>query len=282
LAIAPAGTNYFERARDLIIECIAAPKGQLPDRFPRELLAHFNQVGRSLRDGEKMEFAGASGVHAELTPARRKGLVLAAETVYERAVELSGTIGEADWEKSTFRLRLPDGGSAVVPMPPGFHSQARQFGGRSRHQVTVSGVGTFDSWDRLQRVISVESIEIQVDYPLAVRIESLLALRDGWFDGKGLAPDKAKLTLLGERLVGSFSEELPLPALSPTPEGNLLLEWNVPGDPSVDIDLASLDAEFHAFQPDGSEIEQSFSLASDSDWRGFLNFLSSRLQNFPA
>jgi len=140
-----AGANaYFERARDLISACIAAQDGQLPAEFPRELLVHFNQVGRSLRADERMELSVAGGATAVLSPERRKNLVLAADKVYEREIELSGTIGEADWEKSTFRLRLADASFAVIPMPESFHVQARKFGGRNRYQVTVKWICTYD------------------------------------------------------------------------------------------------------------------------------------------
>ena len=133
---------YFERARDLVAECVRSTQGPLPSGFPRELLVHFNQVGRSLHDGESLELAQG----AVLTPQRRKQLVLAADKVYEREIELAGTIGEADWEKSTFRLRLTDGSQVIVPMPESFHAQAREYGGRNRFQVTVKGVGNCKRW----------------------------------------------------------------------------------------------------------------------------------------
>jgi len=101
---------------------------------------------------------------------------LRADRVYEREIELSGVIGEADWERSTFRLRLLDGDSAIVQMPPTFHSQARKFGGRDRHVTVVKGVGAYDSWDKLQKVVSVESLDVQLNYDLASRIDTLAAL----------------------------------------------------------------------------------------------------------
>lgn len=282
LALGVGANIYFERARDLITECVAAPDGQLPPAFPRALLVHFNQVGRSLREDERMELPNAAGQAAVLTPERRKHLVLAADKVYERGVELSGTIGEADWEKSTFRLRLADGSYAVIPMPASFHSQAREFGGRNRYQVTVKGIATFDSWDKLQKVISVESLEIQPDYQLSARFEALLALANGWLDGKGIAPDKTKLAEVAEKMVGHYPEQLPLPAIAPTPEGNLLLEWDAPGDPSVDLHLDSMRAAFHAFQPDQTEIEHEILLTTEALWGQFFSFLNERLQPRPA
>jgi hypothetical protein len=229
-----------------------------------------------------MELSTRGGSAAVLTPERRKHLVLAADKVYEREIELSGTIGEADWERSTFRLRLADGGTAVIPMPESFHAQAREFGGRSRHQVTVRGIATFDSWDKLQKVIAVESLEIQLDYQLSARFDALLALTDGWLDGKGIAPDKMKLGEVAERMAGHYPEQLPLPVIAPTPEGNLLLEWDAPGDPSVDFDLASMRAAFHAFQPDASEFESELSLTTEDSWSQFFALLGEKLQQRPA
>ena len=202
--------------------------------------------------------------------------------VNEREIELSGTIGEADWEKSTFRLRLADESHAVVPMPESFHALARKFGGRERYQVTVKGIATYDSWDKLQKVISVDSLAIQPDYQLAARFDTLLALADGWLDGRGIAPDKANLAVLAGKMIGQYPEKLPLPAIAPTPDGNLLLEWDAPGDPSVDLHLESMHAAFHAFQPNETETEQEILLTTASSWGEFFSFLNDRLQQRPA
>lgn len=273
------GTNtYFERSRDLISECIAAPDGQLPGDFPRELLVHFNQIGRSLRSDESLELPRAGNVPAILTPERRKRLVLAADRVYEREVELLGSIGEADWEKSSVRLRLSNGSQTVVAMPESFHAKAREFGGRPRHQITLKGIATFDSWDALQKVVAVESLEIQRNYELVKRLDELADLKDGWLDGDGAALDENQLLIVSERLAAHFPENVPLPAIAPTPTGNILLEWSVPGHPSVDLLLAELSADFHSFGTDGNEIEREFRLLDDNAWEQFFAFLSEQLR----
>lgn len=101
--------DYFDQARDLVSECIAAPESALPENFPKELLVHFNQLGRSLREGEALELPRQGTESAVLTPDKRKKLVLAADRVYEKEVDLLGSIAEVDWGKFTFRLRLADG-----------------------------------------------------------------------------------------------------------------------------------------------------------------------------
>lgn len=264
---------HFERARDLIGECIGAPEGTLPDEFPRNLLAHFNQVGRSLRYDESMEFPSASCV-AVLTPERRKKLVLAANKVYERPIELSGTIVEANWEKSSFQLRLTDGDLAIVPMPERFHKQASICGGNARYLVTVCGIGAFDSWDRLQKVQTVESLEVQPDYQIASRLDELRSLKNGWHDGAGEALDPASLEKIANNMIGHYPETLPLPVIVPTPEGSLLFEWNTSGDPSVDLKIPELKAEFHAFNSMTGDIETEFDLSEDDNWSHFFDFLN--------
>jgi hypothetical protein len=116
LALQGGGNDYFGQARDLIADCISASAAgkALPDKFPKDLLDYFNVFGRSLREGEAMELPRAAGV-AQLTPERRKKLVLDAQGVYSKDVQLMGHIGEIDWDKQTFRLRLESGTPITLP-----------------------------------------------------------------------------------------------------------------------------------------------------------------------
>jgi len=273
LALAGGERDYFEQARDLVSECVAAPTGSLPARFPRELLSHFNQLGRSLRDDETLELPRQGAASAVLTQDKRKELVLAADQVYEKETDLVGVIAEVDFEKATFRLRLPDGGQVAVPMPDSFHNKAREFGGKPRHQVAFKGVAAYDSWDRLQRVVSVESLEVIKNYAIAARLDELGQLESGWFEGRGAAPDAEQFAVVADKLVEQYPERLKLPSIVPTQEGNLLLEWAAAGEPSLDIRLADLQASFHAFSPEGDDIERDFDLSQSGGWQALFAFL---------
>jgi hypothetical protein len=270
---------YFPQARDLIAECVAAQDTALPANFPKELLSHFNQFGRSLRAGEALELDRAHNMQAAiLNPEKRKKLVLAANTVYERDVELSGSIGEADWEKSTFRLRLDDGSFAVIPMPENFHDKIRQSGGRNMDCVFVKGVAAYDSWERLQKVLSIESLEVIRNYRLATQFDELARLEAGWYEGRGKALNIDNLKIIAQRMIDSYPERLPLPTIVPTQEGDLLLEWDAVGDPSVDIDLDGMDASFHAFGSNGEDLEENFPLRTNDDFKSLLSFLSEHIR----
>ena len=163
-------------------------------------------------------------------------------------------------------------------MPESFHGKAREFGGRSRHQVTFKGIAAFDSYDALQKVVSVESLEIQRNYELVKRLDELADLENGWLDGDGVAFDINQLALVSEKFEGHFPERIPLPVIAPTPAGNILFEWALPGHPSVDLFLSESIAEFHSFGIDGVEIEREFRLAEDNVWEHFFAFLSEQLK----
>lgn len=219
--------GYFEKARDLVSECICAVEASqpLPAAFPKQLLDYFNDFGRSLREGESLDLPRPNAATAVLTPARRKALVLSARKVYTKDVDLIGVIGETDWERHSFRLRLPDGTAVVAPLPETLDELARSAGGRDRVLVQVRGVGIYDAWDRLQKLSETHHLELLPNQPLGIQIEELTAVQDGWLEGKGKAPDKDLLAWVGDRLVGTFPDDLPYPHVAPTPEGGLFIEW---------------------------------------------------------
>lgn len=278
LPFSGASPSYFERARDLITECIAAPADALPAKFPRDLLSYFNSVGRSLQDGETMELPTNGGGKATLTPGRRINLVLAGKSRYEDDLDLVGTVEEVDWKKDKQSFRLRVAGKAIdLPMPDFFEQRARQCGGKDRFQVSVTGVGEYDAKGDLQKVLKIRSVEVQPDYQIASRLDEISALPDGWHDKQGVALDQEKLLTVYEGFVGCYPEELPLPLIVPTPEGNLLMEWQVPGAPSLDINFSGLTAEFHAFGEDGGDIERAFDVQTSEHWETVFNFLKETL-----
>ncbi len=281
MALDLEANTYFERSRDIITECIAA-NGALPVDFPKDLLIHFNHIGRSLRPDEAMELDTAQGVKATLTPNRRKDLVLALAKVYERPIALTGYIDEVDFAKPSFRLRFADGSFVHVPMPATFESHVRTYANRPRHQVLVHCIASFDSFDRLQKVVDVEQLEMQPNQELVARFDALATLKDGWFDGAGKAPDAEVLATVGSMLVKHYPERLKLPAIIPTPEGDLVLEWRQSGTPTLDIDGENMQAEFHAIGADGGDIEATMSLNTEGDWITMFQYLNDHIEEVSA
>ena len=116
------------------------------------------------------------------------------------------------------------------------------------------------------------------EFDLRDLFASLESLQDGWMDGSGLAPDRDALSLVVEQMARKYPNELPMPAIVPTPEGNLLFEWEAPGDPSIDLELSRTTAVFHRFASDGSDEERKFYLANQRGWSELFRFLQAVIQ----
>ena len=110
---------------------------------------------------------------------------------------------------------------------------------------------------------------------LAKRFEELAQLKAGWLDGAGMQPDAEKLEAVARKMIEGYPDCLLLPFIVPTPDGNLLLEWNVSGDPTVDLDMSGMDATFHVFNENDEDHTETFSLRDDAGFDSFFAFLSS-------
>jgi len=280
LALVGEGPSYFERARDLVPEGVDASEGALPENFPKELLSHFNHLGRTLHEGEALELPFPSSDRvAVLTPAKRKQLVLAANQVYEREVDLSGHVEEADFAKLSFRLRLSDGRAVTVSsLSEPFHDIVRSYNGLPQHQIYIKGIGVFDASDYLQKIIAIESLEGIKNFTLASQLDEIALLKNGWFEGGGVAPDADSLARVAEKLIADYPDNLPLPQVVPTQDGNLLLEWQAEGEPSLDIDLATSKASFHAFGVNAEDVERDFTLKDAGGWSALFAFLGENIR----
>ena len=122
-------------------------------------------------------------------------------------------------------------------------------------------------------------VDVIKNFPLAKQFDELAQLEAGWYEGQGTAPDKNKLEIIAQKLTDSYPEHLPLPTVVPTQDGNLLLEWDTEGDPSTDIDLYSMKANFHAFGPRGEDIEADFDLSVEGSFETLFAFLFAHIQS---
>lgn len=280
LALQGGNGGYFERARDLIANCVGASAAAqpLPAAFPKKLLDYFNDFGRSLREGESVELPHEGSV-AQLTPERRKQLVLDAQRVYSKDVELTGRIGEIDWEKQTFRLRLASGAAVTAQLPEHLADFARQAGGKDRTLVSIRGVGVYDAFDQLQKITETRHLELLPNQFLADQMDEFSNLQNGWLEGQGQAPDKEPLAWASDQLVATFPENLPFPHLAPTPEGGLFLEWiKQPWRISAEILLPSHRCELQATNTaTGQTVDRDCDLDQRPAWQELYAFVRDHL-----
>ena len=112
------------------------------------------------------------------------------------------------------------------------------------------------------------------------RLESLSEVEDGWFEGRGVALDRAGLLWLDQQMADHYIEtDLPLPHLYPLESGGVIGEWSLERfECAIEIDLDArtgswVDVEMET--GDGID-EQILDLDSAEGWQ----WLIGRLQGF--
>lgn len=266
---------YFERARDSVIRAIsAAEKHQgITDHLPEKSLGYFDRIGRSLREGEAMEFQLPDGAGvARLTKETRRNLLLASDKVKELTEEVTirGLVPEADQADMSFEVQLADGRKIKAPLDTQhLDTVLDAFNGyQAGTRVLLQGVGRFNRSERLLRLDSVEHISLLDPLDVPARLDEIALLKDGWLEGTGLTPTKQGLAWLSAAFAKHYPDELPLPYVYPTPEGGLQMEWTLgTAEASLEIDLESHVASWHVLDLQ-TETDTSHSVQLDAagDW----------------
>ena len=115
------------------------------------------------------------------------------------------------------------------------------------------------------------------------RLEYLSTVEDGWYEGRGVALDKAGLVWLDQRMAEHYVDtDSPLPFLCPSVDGGVIGEWMLERHTCViEIDLDArtgswVDVEMES--GDGIE-EQILDLDSADGWRWLIDRLRGFLGN---
>jgi hypothetical protein len=119
----------------------------------------------------------------------------------------------------------------------------------------------------------VKHLSILDPLNVAARINELKLLKNGWLNGKGIAPTHNGLNWLVGALDYHFPDGLPLPHLYPTAEGGVRAEWSAkPHELSLSINLTARTGEWHTLNVD-NDAEQSRKLYLDDakDWEWLIS-----------
>ena len=271
----PSNQIYFERARDAIAQAIwAADHGlSILDWVSEKALAYFDKIGRSLRDGEAMEFSRGSGDEpARLTRDTRRKLLLASSGLREMTDEavVRGTIPEVDQHDMTFEIQLVDGRKVKAPLAASYLDTVLEaFNGyKSETRVFLQGIARLSRSDRLLGFESIEQAGILDPLDISYRLEEIGQLRNGWLNGDGTVPSTDELNWLSRAFDEHYPDNLALPYLYPTPTGGIQAEWSLPPvEATLDINPAQHSGVWHALNLEsGEENESEFDLGTRDGW----------------
>ncbi|MEO8493933.1 MAG: hypothetical protein ABI614_02605 [Planctomycetota bacterium] len=245
--------HYLEQSRNSIIAAVAAAEHQKPvtDHLPDKLLGYFKVFGRGLQDGESIEFRTTpdSDVATLTKQSRRRLLSSARDSEATEEFEIVGRIPEANQHKKTFQIQSVEGPIINAPELARYRDIILEgFNGyESGTIVRVRGVGRYSSAPtKLESIDSIDYASIVDPLDVALRINELKSLEDGWFDGEGTALSVDGLEWLSDAFETHYIERFILPHLYPTLDAKVRSEWSLSGNEiSLEIDLTTHSSVWH-------------------------------------
>lgn len=275
----PVNQVYFEQAREAIVGAIdAAERSQsVVAHLPEKVLGYFDRIGRSLRNGESIEFSTATHPNpVRLTKETRRRLVLSSSLAREFTEEVSirGSIPEANQDAMTFQLQLIDGQKVTGPIPDQhLDTIIEAFNGyRLDARVLLQGIGRYNRQNRLLGFESIEHISLLDPLDVSGRLDEFRRLKNGWLEGRGVAPNHDGLGWFSAGFDQYFPDDLPLPHVYPTPDGGLQAEWTLASNEiSLEVDLSMRRGEWHRLDLSTDEKDaRGLNLDVHRDWGWFI------------
>lgn len=262
--------SYFEQARTHIIESIASVERGAILPLPPNLLNYFDRFGRGLRQGESISFESQHG-SATLTPETRAKLMQQAQaTEWTEETALRVRIPEADKGRNSFEMELRDGTKLKGELTD-LNQEVilNAFGNYNKghdEYVLVQGVVKKDRANHLKSFENIEHVTPLDPLDVALRLDELAELKDGWLDGDGVAPSIPHLEALRRAFYLYFDSELSLPYLYPTPEGGIQAEWTM-GNWEISLGVArdATVGEYHAINIKDDKVPEQFQTIEQLD-----------------
>jgi hypothetical protein len=271
-------TEHFTQAPERIKMAIetAHLNQDIKDTIPNNVLIFFNKLGSNLKEDERIIFGDKHTSKAILDKESRKRLVLAASKrkEYNAPFELRGIITALDKERKTFEIQSVTGakikGDYSIEYLDVLQNALVEM--ENQRKIHLKGIGTFNASDKLVKIEGLEDATALDPLDVPARLEELAQLKLGWLDGHqyGEPLDADAVEKIGKDFDQFYdSENLPLPATFPTPEGNLQFEWSLMNNEvSLLVDLKSKKGEYFALNTENQqEVVEQLDLATYEAWK---------------
>ena len=280
--------TYFETARDTVVDAIrtAEHNEHFAGRIPDKMLSYFDRFGRSLREGEAIEFTTpARTPPAKLTKETRQRLVLGSPAITELTEQTStwGAVPEADQVAMTFEIQVLDGSRIKAPIAPQhFDIVIEAFKGyKEGARFRFEGIGRFSRDSRHLAFDLIEHISVLDPLDVRARLDEFRSMNDGWLEGGGIAPSEAGLDWLADSFERRYPDDFPLPHAYPTYEGGVRTEWSFgPNAIVLNIDLHEHSAHWLWFDRNSdAECEETLNLDEDRAWQWLAEQIRSKAES---
>jgi hypothetical protein len=250
LPLGSTSYSYFEKAKNKVIEIVSAAESNknIEEIVEKRYLNYFNKIGKNLKAGEEIYLLPGDKLKSpKINKEVRKRIVLSAsvDNTYSDHYDLKVLIDSLNRTDKTFAFVI-DGNRLEAKLSPSFYRTILEtFSDLDNDRyVSIKGLATFSSNDKIVQIDSITSLDLLPALDVSVRLKNLSKLKDGWFNGEGKGFAKNSLEQLEGYFYNNYPQDQPLPAIFPTPNGDIQMEWSINDiEISLEVNLITHDAE---------------------------------------
>jgi hypothetical protein len=278
--------NYFEQARDKVFELVENVNSGKSIEFDAKYLNYFNRIGKNLEEGETIDFLNEPSSERNIKfnkNTRRKILLSRNENLeYSEKIKENILIPSIDKKNQIFKIEI-NGNIIECPINKDFLDTIltafQEY--ENKTLVSLKATGVFNENNKLIHVEDIEAMDILDPFDISVRLTELSNLEDKWYDGiDGKALDKERLELFKSYFENYFNNGLALPAIFPTINGNIVLEWKKnESEIALEVNLSDFKSNFFYFdmQNDDNDLELILKLDSEENWPELNRLISKHI-----
>lgn len=267
--------SYFELAREKVFELVENVNAGKSIEIETKFLNYFNRIGKNLEEGETIDFLNEPSSSRNIKfnkNTRRKILLSRNENLeYSEKIKENILIPSIDKKNQIFKIEI-NGNIIECPFTKDFQDTIltafQEY--ENKTLVSIKATGVFNENNKLIHIEDIESMDILDPFDISVRLSELSNLEDKWYDGiDGKALNNEKLELFKNYFENYYNNDLTLPAIFPTINGDIVLEWKKDkNEISLDVNLSNFNSTLFYFEMenDGNDFEEQLDLNVEQNW----------------
>jgi len=271
----PFELTYFTQAKEAIIGAVhaASTGSDITDHLDQRFLRYFERLGRSLEDGESIDFNPDSDGAKAILDRQSRDVLVEASIVVESTEEMTlrGKVVEFDQENMTCQICLASGQRLFAPVLDRHFSKIMEAFRMMKEniKVSVNGLVEVDKNKNLKQFVEVGDVLILEANDVTFRLDELSELKGGWHDGDGVELNKSDLKSIAVLFSEYYGEHLSDPYIYPMLDGGVVAEWSVGGsiDLSLEINIKDKTAIFEQVDLEGeNDAREELDLSISQSW----------------
>ncbi|MFV8333953.1 hypothetical protein [Flavobacterium sp. GSP14] len=267
--------SYFELAREKVFELVENVNAGKSIEIETKFLNYFNRIGKNLEEGETIDFLNEPSSSRNIKfnkNTRRKILLSRNENLeYSEKIKENILIPSIDKKNQIFKIEI-NGNIIECPFTKDFQDTIltafQEY--ENKTLVSIKATGVFNENNKLIHIEDIESMDILDPFDISVRLSELSNLEDKWYDGiDGKALNNEKLELFKNYFENYYNNDLTLPAIFPTINGDIVLEWKKDNNEiSLEVNLSKFNSTLFYFEMenDGNDFEEQLDLNVEQNW----------------